>query len=122
MFVKKLLIVMLMFSFALYGQQTFAQDTKPLSKKELRAQEKQKIERAGSMERQDQVRQDNADALNKEYKQKARIAKNADKDARDAHRQAKRSSNMEKKAQKARVRAEKQVTKAAKAAKKSDDN
>ena len=74
-------------------------------------------------------RQNDADALNQEYKDKAQEAKAEAKeanrvnaDAADAAKQAKKSARMEKKAQKARTRAEKQVEKAEKAATKSDNN
>jgi len=67
-------------------------------------------------------RQKEADALDQEYKAKAKETNRINKDADNAAKQAKKSARLEKKAQKARERAEKQAQKANKAAIKSDDN
>jgi hypothetical protein len=67
-------------------------------------------------------RKDDADALRKEYKGKAKDAKRIEKDASYASKQARISAKRERQAQKARRSAEKQTIKAKKAADKSDGN
>ena len=67
-------------------------------------------------------RKENADALRKEYRDKAKDAKRIEKDAAYASKQARLSSKRERQAQKARKSAEKQTKKAQKAAEKSDRN
>lgn len=69
-----------------------------------------------------QDRTDDAKALKKEYKAKARDARRIEKDAANASKQANKSARMEKRAQKARKNAEKQSKKADRAAQKSDNN
>lgn len=67
-------------------------------------------------------RRENADALKKEYKAKAKEARRVEQDASDASKQTRKAVRMEKQAQKARSNAEKQNKKAKKAAEKSDNN
>jgi hypothetical protein len=116
---KYLSIATLLLTFTLFSHLSFAQsDTKTSVKnKTIHEEASAEIELQQNIERQK-----DADALQKEYKAKAKETSRINDEAEDAAKHAKRSAKMEKKAQKARVSADKQLEKSNKAADKSNRN
>jgi hypothetical protein len=120
---KNLLFAVSLVAFTMIATHSFAQTEREKKQTQINDdQTKIDVERNAK-------RQNDADALDQEYKDKAneaaadaKEANRINKDAVDAAKQAKKSARLEKKAQKARTRAEKQVEKANKAATKSDNN
>lgn len=118
--IRNILLATLLMAFTLISYRSFAQsDTiKFVEIQTIQEEDRAKVE----LQQNNIDRQNDADALNKEYKAKAKEASRINDEAADAAKQAKRSAKMEEKAQNARERADKQLEKSDKASKKSDKN
>ncbi|MEX2592680.1 MAG: hypothetical protein WD426_07890 [Anditalea sp.] len=119
---KNTMLIILLSTFTLAVNNSFAQTDSPRERKILKELDQQERYEERKESQINKNRQKDANALKKEFKAKAKEAKRISKEASNASKQANKSAKMEKKAQKSRIKATKQKEKSDKANRKSDLN